>query len=172
MQLPFSDGEFDAVVCQFGVMFFPDKARAFAEIHRVLRPGGTFVFSVWDKIEDNEFANTVTAALAHLLAQDPPRFLARTPHGYYDPTLIQRDLAHAGFTTQAKITTISAQSRAESALIPALAYCQGTPLRNEIEASGTQLETATKYAAQAIAQDFGGGAVEGKIQAHIFTITK
>ena len=64
MQLPFEDGGFDAVVCQFGVMFFPDKARAFAEARRVLRPGGRFLFSVWDRIEENDFADTVTAALA------------------------------------------------------------------------------------------------------------
>src|SRR6266404_4632332 len=40
MQLPFTDGAFDAVVCQFGVMFFPDKPKAFAEARRVLKPGG------------------------------------------------------------------------------------------------------------------------------------
>ena len=60
MQLPFADGEFDAVVCQFGVMFFPDKAKAFSEARRVLKPGGTFLFNVWDRIEENEFADTVT----------------------------------------------------------------------------------------------------------------
>src|SRR6185369_2662198 len=57
MKLPFGDAEFDAVVCQFGVMFFPDKAHAFAEARRVLKPGGTFLFNAWDRIEDNEFAD-------------------------------------------------------------------------------------------------------------------
>ncbi len=57
MQLPFPDGAFDAVVCQFGVMFFPDKARALSEAHRVLRPGGVLIFNVWDRIEENEFAD-------------------------------------------------------------------------------------------------------------------
>ena len=51
MQLPFEDATFDAVVCQFGVMFFPDKPKAFAEARRVLRPGGVFIFNVWDRIE-------------------------------------------------------------------------------------------------------------------------
>src|SRR5204862_4420922 len=64
MQLPFQDGTFDALVCQFGVMFFPEKSHALAEFHRVLRPGGTLLFNVWDRIEDNEFADAVTAALA------------------------------------------------------------------------------------------------------------
>ena len=84
MQLPFADGAFDAVVCQFGVMFFPDKAKAFAEARRVLKPGGVFIFNVWDRIEDNEFADVVTTALAPVFPADPPRFLARTPHGYHD----------------------------------------------------------------------------------------
>ena len=81
MKLPFADAEFDVVVCQFGVMFFPDKCQAFAEARRVLRPGGAFLFNAWGRIEDNEFADVVTTSLASLFPADPPRFLARTPHG-------------------------------------------------------------------------------------------
>ncbi len=114
MQLPFEDGAFDAVVCQFGVMFFPDKAKAFAEARRVLRSGGLFMFSVWDRIEENEFADTVTAALASLFPADPPRFLARTPHGYHDRPTIERDLAAGGFTAAPRITTLPERSRAAS----------------------------------------------------------
>ena len=84
MQLPFEEGEFDAVVCQFGVMFFPGKSKAFSEARRVLRAGGVLLFNVWDRIEENEFAHTVTTALESLFPEDPPRFMARTPHGYYD----------------------------------------------------------------------------------------
>ncbi len=62
MQLPFPDGAFDAVVCQFGVMFFPEKSKAFSEARRVLRRGGVFIFNVWDSIKENEFADTVTTA--------------------------------------------------------------------------------------------------------------
>ena len=114
MQLPFEDGTFDAVVCQFGVMFFPDKAKAFSEARRVLRPGGVFIFNVWDRIEENEFADTVTTALESLFPEDPPRFLARTPHGYHDRPTIERDLADGGFTASPQITTVAARSRAES----------------------------------------------------------
>jgi len=99
MQLPFSDGMFDAVVCQFGVMFFPEKSKAFSEARRVLRPGGVFVFNVWDRIEENEFADTVTTALESVFPKNRPRFLARTPYGYYDRPTIEQDLASAGFTT-------------------------------------------------------------------------
>ncbi len=171
MQLPFADGTFDAVVCQFGIMFFPEKSKAFSEARRVLRPGGVFIFNVWDRIKENEFADTVTTALESLFPKDPPRFLARTPHGYCDRPTIERDLANGGFTKSAQIATVAARSRAESSRVPAIAYCQGTPLRNEIEArNASRLGEATDLAAQAIAQRFGWGAVDGKIQAHIVTI--
>jgi len=168
--LPFDDGRFDVVVCQFGAMFFPDKAGAFAEARRVLRPGGTFVFSVWDRIETNEFADAVTAALAALAPQDPPRFLARTPHGYADRAAIARDVAAGGFARAAQIETVAARSRAASAHVPAFAYCQGTPLRNEIEARGIPLAGATDAAAAEIARRFGCGAVDGAIQAHVVSV--
>src|SRR6185369_1061475 len=63
MALPFDDGSFSAVICQFGAMFFPDKAKAFAEARRVLRSPGIFMFNVWDRVEDNEFADATTEAL-------------------------------------------------------------------------------------------------------------
>jgi SAM-dependent methyltransferase len=171
MQLPFRDGTFDAVVCQFGVMFFPDKSRAFSEARRVLSSGGVFIFNVWDRIEENEFAHTVTTALESLFPKDPPRFLARIPHGYYNRPTIERDLANGGFTASPQITTVAARSRAKSSRVPAIAYCQGTPLRNEIEArDASRLGEATDIAAEAIAQRFGRGTVDGKIQAHIVTI--
>jgi SAM-dependent methyltransferase len=171
MQLPFEERSFDAVVCQFGVMFFPDKARAFAEARRVLKPRGVFLFNVWDRIEENEFADTVTAALATVFPQDPPRFMARTPHGYYDPRIVERDLGNGGFKATPRIDTISERSRASSPRIPAIAYCQGTPLRGEIEArDAAGLAAATDVAAAAIAKRFGDGAVDGKIQAHVVTV--
>ncbi len=171
MQLTFGDATFDAVVCQFGVMFFPEKSQAFSEARRVLRPGGVFIFNVWDRIEENEFADTVTTALESVFPQDPPRFMTRTPHGYYDRSTIERDLETGGFTALPQISTLAARSRAKSARIPAIAYCQGTPLRNEIEArDASRLGEATDIAAEAIAQRFGRGPVDGKIQAHIVTI--
>ena len=171
MQLPFRDGTFDAVVCQFGVMFFTEKSKAFSQTRRVLRPGGVFIFNVWDRIEENEFADTVTTALASLFPRDPPRFMARTPHGYHDHRSIERDLANGGFISAPRIDTVAARSRATTSRIPAMAYCQGTPLRNEIEArDASRLGEATDTAAEAIGKRFGRGAVDGKIQAHIVTI--
>jgi len=171
MQLPFPDSSFDAVVCQFGVMFFPDKPRAFSEARRVLKPAGVFIFNLWDRIEENEFAHVVTLALESVFPQDPPRFMARTPHGYHERRTVERDLAGGGFRVAPRIDTLAARSRAASARIPAVAYCQGTPLRNEIEArDAARLGEATDAAAEAIAERFGRGAVDGKIQAHVVTV--
>ena len=168
MQLPFDDASFDVVVCQFGVMFFPDKARAYAQARRVLRRGGLFLFNAWDGIEHNEFADVVTQALATVFPSDPPRFMARTPHGYHDEAAIGRDLMQAGFDAATSIDTIAVRSRAASPLIPAMAYCQGTPLRSEIEArAGATLAQATAACAAAIEARFGSGAVDGKIQARV-----
>jgi ubiquinone/menaquinone biosynthesis C-methylase UbiE len=173
MQLPFEDGTFDAVVCQFGVMFFPDRPKAYAEARRVLRPGGVFLFNTWDRIEENEFPDTVTRAIEPMFPGNPPRFMVRTPHGYFDTKTIRADLERAGFRSQAEIVTVTCRSRAAAPDIPALAFCQGTPMRNEIEARDpSRLLEATRVAAAAIAKRFGNGAVDGKIQAHVAGVTK
>lgn len=172
-RLPFDDASFDMVVCQFGAMFFPDRARAFSEARRVLRRGGLFLFNVWDRIEENELADTVTATLAALFPADPPLFMVRTPHGYFDTHVISRDLAAAGFDAAPRLETIAARSRAASARVPAVAYCQGTPLRNEIEArSAAGLQEATAASAAAIVERFGTGPVDAKIQAHVIQVPR
>ena len=165
--LPFDDASFDLVCCQFGAMFFPDRPSGYREARRVLKPGGCFLFSVWDRIEENVFADDVTNALATFFPGDPPRFLARTPHGYHDTALIRRDLEKAGFTN-VTIETRAAESRSPSPLHVANAYCKGTPLRSEIEARGAdKLTAATDHAAAAIAKRHGNGEIAAKISAHV-----
>lgn len=167
MRLPFDDSGFDAVACQFGAMFFPDKVKAYREARRVLRPGGWFLFNVWDRIEDNELAQVLTEALASLFPDDPPRFLARSPHGYHDPNTIRDELRSAGFT-EITIETVEQSGRAASAQDPAIGLCQGTPLRGEIEArASSRLDETTKVASRAIAARFGDGPLEAKMQAHV-----
>jgi len=163
--LPFDDGEFDVVCCQFGAMFFPDRVKAYGEVKRVLKDHGTFVFNVWDRIEDNVLTHDATIALEKLFPDDPPRFMARTPHGYHDEAVIRTDLERAGFRD------ISIETRAEISRAPshdhvAIALCQGTPLRSEIEArDASKLQAATDIVAEAIRTRHGAGAIEGKIQA-------
>ncbi len=167
LDLPFDDSSFDVVVCQFSVMFFPDRVAGYAEAARVLKPGGAFLFSVWDHIGANEFADVVTEAAASVFPEDPPRFLARTPHGYHDVERIREDLGRAGFS-RVSITTLEKTSSAQSPRHPAVAYCQGTPLRTEIESlDPSLLGHVTDRATEAIAKRFGDGAVSGKIRGHV-----
>jgi ubiquinone/menaquinone biosynthesis C-methylase UbiE len=169
LNLPFANKTFDAVVCQFGAMFFPDKLRAYREARRVLRPGGYFIFNVWDRISENDFANVVTEALSARFPVDPPLFMARIPHGYHDVAHIRADVNAAGFI-QVAVKAVRETSSATSARVPAIAYCQGTPLRAEIEVRDPDgLEAATNHAADALAQTFGQGAIKGRISAIIIT---
>jgi SAM-dependent methyltransferase len=165
--LPFADKTFDAVVCQFGAMFFPDRVKAYREALRVLREGGCFLFNVWDRLRENEFALVVTEALARVFPDSPPDFLARVPYGYYDVQRIGGDLADAGFT-KTIVDTIEKRSRASAAKDAAAAFCQGTPLRSEVETrDASRLEEATAAAAEAIARRFGTGPIEARIRAHV-----
>jgi SAM-dependent methyltransferase len=171
-QLPFPDASFDCVVCQFGVMFFPDKPRAFAEARRVLKPGGRLLFNTWDRIETNEFTAVVHETLTKLFLDDPPDFIARVPHGYFDYERIRGDLAAGGFSRPA-IEAVEALSRAAAPRIPAVAFCQGTPIRNEIEARpGVSLAAVTDAAEAALARRFGTGAISGGIRAHVVSVTR
>lgn len=169
MSLPFESAGFDAVVCQFGVMFLPDKPAGFVEARRVLRPGGRFLFDVWDRIEENEIPAVVNAAVAAFFPQDPPGFMTRTPHGYHDKDRIREGLRLAGFGEIA-IETVTLGSRAPTATDPAIGFCKGTPLRHEIEARDAGLlDEVTAHVADAVARRFGDGPIEGRLQAHVVT---
>lgn len=173
MNPPFDDESFDAIVCQFGVMFLPDRHTAYTEMHRLLRPGGVALFNAWDRIEHNEFADVVTESLADLFSNDPPRFLARTPYGYNNVEVIRDEVLAAGFDSASTVDTVSARSRAATCAIPAVGFCQGSPLRTEIEARDPDgLAAATTVAANAIGDRFGTTNVDGGIRAHVITAIK
>lgn len=172
LDLPFDDGAFDAVVCQFGVMFFPDRVAGYAEARRVLAPGGRFLFNVWDHIDANDFADVVTQAAGEVFPDDPPLFLARTPHGHHDVARLREELDAAGYS-EVSVTTIEETSTAPTPRHAAVAYCQGTPLRNEIETRDAGLlDHVTDRATEALAARFGPGPVMGKIRAHIVVATR
>ena len=169
LALPFPAASFDVIVCQFGTMFFPDKVAGYKEARRILRSGGHFIFNVWDGISENEFADVVTQALAVIFPNDPPRFMARTPHGYHDVEQIREQLRGAGFAEIA-IDAVSEKSKAPSPRDAAVGFCEGTPLRNEIEArDASGLEHATAQATAALARRFGNGPIEGLIRAFVIS---
>ncbi|HRO59259.1 MAG TPA: class I SAM-dependent methyltransferase [Burkholderiaceae bacterium] len=169
--LPFDAGAFDAVVCQFGAMFFDDKVRAFAEMRRVLVPGGVLLFNVWDRLEVNEISDVVDSVLAELFPDDPSRFMERVPHGYHDTTVIARQLADAGFTASPRIETVALRSVAASAAAAAVAICRGTPMRNLLESRGASgLADAEVAATAALERRFGTGAIEAGMQAYVIEV--
>ena len=165
--LPFGDGAFDLVVCQFGAMFFPDRLAAYREARRVLKRGGLFLFNVWDSLEKNPASAAAARAVAALFPENPPSFLDRVPFGYHDTARIEQELRRAGFEEVA-IETVAQNGRA-SPEDAATGLVMGSPLRLEIEErDATRLEEARDAAAAALA-GFGGedGAFDSALSAHV-----
>lgn len=170
MALPFVDETFDVVVSQFGVMFVPDKALGFAEMRRVLRLGGVLIFSVWDGIESNGFSNAVQAGLETRFPNDPPRFLPEDAFGYYDEAVIRSDLARAGLGNGVAFEALDETSRASSPEVPAIAMCQGGPLRTEIENRDPEgLEAATAAATNVLRDRYGSTDLVAPMRAFVIT---
>ena len=170
LDLPFGDAEFDIVACQFGVMFFPDKQQGFQEALRVLRPGGHFLFNVWDwdSFEANSKSPLRIAAriVGTILDRDPVSLLAPP---YHNQAIIRSDLEAAGFVHVA-VETVSVPSRAASAREAATIVCHGSRLRTHIDASDpTRLEEITNAVTEALRSRFGAGPVEGATQALLVT---
>lgn len=165
--LPFPDAGFDLVVCQFGAMFFPDRVAAYREALRTLRPGGAFLFNVWDRLDANPASQAVAEAVAALFPGDPPSFINRVPFGYHDKTAVEADLRAAGFA-RIESETVARRSRG-SARDVAPGLCQGSPLRSEIEARAPErLAEATGAALSELIRRCGDP-VDAAMSAHVFT---
>jgi len=170
--LPFDDGSFDLVVCQFGAMFFPDKVRAHSEARRVLREGGHYLLAIWDRIERNPVSNASQESLIELFPDDPPLFLREGPFSYADAGAIERDLRAAGFR-EIEIDTVQRRSRSPSAREAAEALCYGTPMGVEVEdrEPGT-LDRAFATVEGKLRLMEGPDGVDAPMSAHIVTATK
>lgn len=171
LSLSFPPSTFDVVLCQFGVMFFPDKPRAFREVCRVLKPGGRFIFSLWDRLERNPLPEITERTVAALFPVDAPRS-NQVPFSYHDPDLVRADLASAGLVAS-EVEVVVGHSRAPCAHTMATAYVQGGVLRHEIEAHGPGwLERATQVVSDALVATFGDGPVAVPNQALLVTAHK
>lgn len=164
LDLPFPDGQFDVIVCQFGVMFFPDKRRGFREALRVLRHGGHFLFNLWDRFEANGNSPLRIAAreVGSIIGRDP--VLLMSPP-YCDDATIQSDLTTAGFINL-RVERVTEPSRAASASDAATIVCHGSMLRTAIDAyDPSRLGEITDKVAELLRSRFGSGPVEGATQA-------
>jgi ubiquinone/menaquinone biosynthesis C-methylase UbiE len=172
LALPFEDASFDLVVCQFGVMFYPDKVRGNSEARRVLRDGGHYLLAIWDKVERNLATEMAGRAVAALIPEGAGRFYERVPFRYHDKREIAADLRAAGFE-DIEIETVSLVGRAASARDAAIALVQGTPMRADIEQIDPKLlEPATDAAASALAQFEGPDGFSAPMSAHVVTATR
>jgi SAM-dependent methyltransferase len=171
MKLPFHNGSFDLIVCQFGIMFFPDKRTALDECFRVLMPGGTYLFVVWDDPTNMPNSPIWIAAqtVSDMLGCDPRSLIAP---GYFDEPAIRADLAAAGFR-DVRVDRIARLAKAASARDAAVIAVEGSLLRTAIEAvDPSRLSEATKAVERAMFARFGEGPIEGETKALIITATK
>ncbi len=149
LNLPFAEGSFDLVLCQFGVMFFPDKIRANQEARRVLRPNGHYLLVTFNRLESNPIPKAAEDAVNALFAHEPINYMERGPFCYADPARIKNDLLAAGFTdVEIETTQLSSRVNARDA---AQGLVFGSPFRSEIERRGA---SALDRAAEAVAQAF------------------
>jgi SAM-dependent methyltransferase len=160
-RLQFSHSSFDMVICQFGVMFFPDKAAAFDQVADVLRPGGVFVFSVWDAVEESLFPAALVSGLADVFPDEAPDFVARIPHGYHDPDEIASDLDAGGLVLD-QIERVVLRGKATSAGTLAEGFCKGTPLRFALQQRG-DVHHLTEAVADRMTARLGSGPVDGDL---------
>jgi len=171
--LPFANQSFDLIACQFGVMFYPDRPAAQREARRVLRPGGHYIFNVWDRLDNNPVSRAISDAVAGLWPDDPPRFLERTPFGHYDTDLLARELREAGFR-EVSVETLTFRNGRVGPRQAAEGLCRGSPLSAEINAHGGEeaLERAVAAAEDALAQLVSSdGKIDAPMVAHVLTAT-
>ncbi len=165
--LRFADSSFDLVVCQFGVMFFPDKVRAAAEARRVLRPRGRYLLVTFDALDRNPVPKAADEAVGSLFAHNP-RYMERGPFSYAEPATIERDLRAAGFTNIA-LETVELSSKV-NASDAATGIVLGSPFRAEIESLGSSALDRALDKVKGALQPWDGGAAP--MSAHIVTATK
>ena len=163
--LDLADDIFDLVVCQFGVMFFPNRIGAYREVRRVLEPHGSFLFNVWDTLDTSVLPAAVYAALAEVFPDDPPDFGVRIPHGYSDPNRIKADVQAGGLTVE-ELERVELVGTSASAAQLAEGFCLGTPLRFDLQERGDLAEIVPRVA-EITTRMVGEGPVEGSMAAYV-----
>jgi ubiquinone/menaquinone biosynthesis C-methylase UbiE len=168
LSLPFDDHTFDAVICQFGIMFFPDKPKGISEMARTLKPGGTLAFNVWDSLEKNKSASIAHQTIASFFENDPPQFM-KTPFGFYDIDHIKDLITQAGLK-DIESHTVSETIEVLDAAHIAKGYVEGNPGIIEINNRATiEASVVTKATAEAFEKSYGPAPFEMEFQEIVFT---
>jgi SAM-dependent methyltransferase len=166
LALPVADACADLVVCSFGAMFFPDRPAGFAETARVLASGGTALFTIWDVVDRSALPAALHRAVAAVVPDDPPDFVARVPHGYADPERIAADLSAGGL--DARVETVRLLGETPSVAELAEGFVRGTPLRAALLRRG-ELGDMVREVATRMTAELGEGPVRGELTAHVVT---
>lgn len=170
-QLPFGDQSFDIVVCQFGFMFVPDKAAAFGEAHRVLKPGGTLLFNVWDKLEHNDFCRIAHETVLSFYKDDPPLFF-EVPFGFHRVDVIRALVDEAGFH-DVQLEHLDRPSVSATARDAATGLVQGTPVSVAVrERAPADIPILTDAVATALSQKCGDAPCRGVMRAVVCEATR
>lgn len=167
LDLPFPDGAFDAVVCQFGVMFYPDKAKSYREVRRVLAPGGRYHFSVWDSHRYNAFSRIAHETVTRLFPDDPPQFY-HVPFGYHLIDPIKESLIEAGFA-RVDVAVVALEKQVGDVDQFARGLIQGNPMIDQIRSRGSvDAEQVRTVLAGALRAEFGAERATMRIQSIVF----
>jgi ubiquinone/menaquinone biosynthesis C-methylase UbiE len=171
MALPFPDGSFDAVVCQFGIMFFPDKDKSYREVYRVLAPGGRYLFSVWGSHQDNPFGRIGHEVAASFFPTDPPQFY-NVPFSCHQIDPIKKALAEAGFAAiDAAVVKLEKEIPDAAAFARGMVY--GNPLIDQVHArGGVEPERIVAALVRQLHREFGANPGRMPLQAIMFSATK
>jgi ubiquinone/menaquinone biosynthesis C-methylase UbiE len=170
MALPFPDGSFDLAVCQFGVMFYPDKDKSHREVLRVLKPGGHYLMSVWDSHGYNPFARIAQDVVERLLPEDPPQFY-RVPMSCHQIDPLKEALIGAGFG-EINIAVVPVTKEIPEAKGFARAMVFGNPLADQVRARGSDPEKLVDAILQGLHREFGADPGRMPLQAIMFSAKK
>lgn len=169
--LPFQNEGFDLIVCQYGVMFFPDKPKAFAEAARVLKRGGVYLFNTWDHLRHNHLSKHAQEVLEKLFPSNPPPFLTKGPYSYFNQKQIKQDLHGAGFS-EIEIETVALTGTATTAEEAANGMIDGTPISGYLAEQNAPASAVKEELKTVLIDHYGGRNLQLPMQAFVCSATK
>ncbi|WP_192255304.1 class I SAM-dependent methyltransferase [Mesorhizobium silamurunense] len=170
MQLPFEDASFDAVVCQFGVMFYPDKGKSYREVHRVLAPAGRYLFNVWDSPRYNPYAWIADKVVERFFPVDPPQFY-KVPFSFHQVDPVKEGMIDAGFA-DIDISVVRLEREIPDIDQFARGVVHGNPLADQIRARGGEPEQVVQAVAEELRREFGSHPGRMPLQAIVYSAGK